>query len=310
MPTDPTESLRDHELRRMLVATSYAEPVRPRRRSAVMASIVAFVVAGALTGGTVSALALSAADQPATVNVEDMKRLIVYDDDELYGTPFVLSGQGTTTIQLGQAPEGAEQIAVAFHCDDAGSFAVLVDGEQQSSSKCAAADTAFTNGGGYYAIAGNGEHTLTITTGRSNRYLVWTSWATRSTAPDASAAQSAALSDGVATEAEYRDGFARYSNCMTEAGSPPVRVDQSGTVIKYSNTGDSVASGAEGRCYALEFGLLDSAWQIQNVDTSETAARIGECLTARGITPEPTMAGRNGQLEAIPLTVEACLTAQ
>lgn len=109
------------------------------------------------------------------------------------------------------------------------------------------------------------------------------------------------------TETEYRDGFARYDACIINAGSPLVSVDQSGTIIKYSNTGGSVTSGAEGRCYALEFTLLDSAWQIQNEDTSETANLIGACLTARGITPEPTMEGKNRQLEAIPLTVEKCL---
>ena len=308
MSTEPTQSLRDQELRRMLVATSTAEPVRPQRRSAVMASLAAFVMAGALTGGAVSAVALSADDRPATVSIDEMKNLVVYDDAQLYGTPFVLSGQGTTTIQLGDAPEGAKQIAVAFHCDDAGTFRVLVDGELQGESRCSEEDTADTNGGGYHSITGDGEHTLTIDTARSNRFVVWTSWANRATAPEPSAAQNAALSDGVVTETEYRDGFARYDGCMINAGSPLVGVDQSGTLIKYSNTGDSVTSGVEGRCYALEFTQLDSAWQIQNEDTSETANRIGACLTARGITPESTMAGRNRQLEAIPLTIDQCLT--
>ena len=35
MSTEPTQSLRDQELRRMLVTTSTAEPVRPRRRPVV-----------------------------------------------------------------------------------------------------------------------------------------------------------------------------------------------------------------------------------------------------------------------------------
>ena len=150
MSTEPTQSLRDQELRRMLVATSTAEPVRPRRRSTIMASIAAFALAGALTGGAVSALALSTDDQPATVSVKDMRDIVVYDDAQLFGTPFVLSGQGTTTIQLGEAPEGAKQIAVAFHCDDAGTFRVLVDGELQGESRCSEEDTASTNGGGHH----------------------------------------------------------------------------------------------------------------------------------------------------------------
>ena len=226
----------------------------------------------------------------------------------MLGTPFVLSGQGTTTIQLGEAPEGAKQIAVAFHCDDTGTFRVLVDGELQGESRCSEEDTAYTNGGGYHSITGDGDHTLTITTARSNRFVIWTSWANRATAPEPSAAQNAALSDGVVTETEYRDGFARYDGCMINAGSPLVGVNRSGTIIKYSNAGDSVTSGVEGRCYALEFGLVDGDWQIQHEDTSETAIRMGACLTVRGVAPEPTMEGRKRQLDAIPLTVEKCLT--
>lgn len=306
MSTDPTYSRRDHELRRMLVSTASAEPARPRRRSAATASIAAFVMAGALTGGAVSALALSGDDHATTVSIEDMKSLVVYDDDQLFGTPFVLSGQGTTTIQLGQAPEGAEQIAVVFSCGDAGTFGIVIDGERQGESVCSTEDIGGT-AGGYHSVAGTSEHTLTIMTDRSNRYVVWTSWATRATVPGPSVTQSAALSDGVVTDAEYRDGFVRYSTCMTDAGSPLERIDQSGTIITYSNTSDSVTSGAEGRCYAEEFALLDSGWQVQNEDTSETASVIGACLTARGITPEPTMTGKHRQLEAIPLTIEECL---
>jgi hypothetical protein len=97
---------------------------------------------------------------------------------------------------------------------------------------------------------------------------------------------------------------------MTDAGAPLERVDQSGTVITYSNTSDTVTSGAEGRCYAEEFALLDSGWQVQNEDTSETAVLVGACLTARGITPDPTMAGKQRQLDAIPLTIEECLIAR
>ena len=309
MSTDPTYSRRDHELRRMLVSTASAEPGRPHRRGAVIASILGFVVAGALTGGAVSALALSANDHATTVTIGDLKSLIVYDNDRLFGTPFVLSGQGTTTIQLGQAPEGAEQIAVLFRCDDAGTFGVVVDGDQQGESECSSGDTGGI-AGGYHSVAGTGEHTLTITADRSKRYVVWTSWATRATAPDPSPTQNAALTDGVVAETEYRDGFVRYSTCMTDAGFPLERVDESGTIIAYSTASDSVTSGMEGRCYAEEFALLDMGWQAQNEDTSETAGLIGACLTARGITPEPTMAGKQRQLEAIPLSVEECLIAQ
>lgn len=263
MPADPTLS-RDQALRRMLVATSSAVPARPRRRRTVFASVAAFVVAGALTGGAVSAAALNVESRPATISISAMTEGVVYDDAELFGTPLILSGQGETTLKLGAAPDGAKSIAVAFHCVDAGKFQVLVDGEKQGEHGCSEADTSSANGGGYYPIHGGGEHTLTIITDRSKRYVLWTSWANRATAPEPSGSQQAALSDGVVTETEYRDGFARYSACMTEAGSPLVGVNQTGTIISYSSLGSSVTSGVEGRCYALEFDKLDVAWQIDN----------------------------------------------
>ena len=310
MSTDQAMSDRDRELRRMLVATSSAEPSRPRRRSTVIASLAAFLVAGALTGGVVSAAALNVDDSPTTVSIEDMVELVVYDDAQLFGTPFVLSGQGNTTVELGSAPDGAEQLALAFHCVDAGTFRVLIDGEQQSEIGCAEEDTARTNGGGYHVVKGDGEHTLTIATDHAKRYVLWASWATRATAPEPSAAQAAALSDGVVTETEYRDGFDRYSSCMTDAGHPVLGIDTSGTIIDYFNDSSAVTSGVEGRCYEGEFSDLDIDWQMQNQDTSETANVVGGCLTAHGVAPEPTLEARWVQLEAIPLTVEQCFAEQ
>ena len=65
------------------------------------------------------------------------------------------------------------------------------------------------------------------------------------------------------TDAVYRQGFARYSACMTDAGYPLVFVDESGAIVQYSNTSDAIASGDEERCYASEFAQLDESWQLQ-----------------------------------------------
>ncbi len=308
MSTEPVRSARDSELRRMLVATASAQLSRSRSRG--VASIAAFCLAGALTGGAVSALAMSADDRTTTVSVEDMRDSVVYDDAQLFGTPIVISGQGTTTINLGQAPQGAEGIAVAFHCSDAGTYAEIVDGVQNTSHTCSAEDTAYTNGGGYSAVSGPGDHTLTISTDRANRFVIWTSWANPAGVPEPSAAQAAALADGEVSEMEYQDAFDRYEACMIAAGAPLVRVDRSGVIISYANVGDAVTSGAEGRCYALEFSGVDVAWQARNEDTSETAKVIGDCLTARGITPEPTLEARTRQLDAIPLTFLECFDSR
>ncbi|WP_136709947.1 hypothetical protein [Agromyces sp. H66] len=188
----------------------------------------------------------------------------MYDDTRLFGTPHFIRSSGDTDIELGQKPEGAESIVLAFHCLDPGRVDYTFDGELIGSSTCNAEDTREANGGGFIGVDGGGRHTLRITADRHHDYVIWVSWATRAPKADPSPAQQEALSDGTVTEREYREGFARYSECMNAAGHPLVSVDDTDTIIDYSNPSDAVTSGEEGRCYASEFEQLDIAWQIQH----------------------------------------------
>ena len=256
---------REAELRQMLVATAAAAPTRRRRWRPFIPLTIAFVAAGAITGGAVSAAALNSPAPVSTVSVESIARTFVHDDTQLFGTPFILSGQGETNVILGSAPAGATDIAIAFNCLDAASYEVRVDGEFFARITCDENSTERAGSASFYPLdpTGDGEHRVSIATGKSDRYVLWASWAAPVTT-EPSAAQQEALADGTVTEAEYRDGFARYQQCMTDAGYPLGSVDDAGTVISYVTSGESVQSGVEGRCYDAEFGDLDSRWQVAN----------------------------------------------
>ncbi len=262
MSSEMIETERDTELRGMLVATASAAPIRTRRRWSIAAPIAAFAVAGALTGAA-SAAALNPPEHVSTVNAVAFAHDFVYDDTQLFGTPVLLSGQGDTIVQLGSMPEGAAELAVAFNCGDPGQFEFRLDGEWVGSVVCDDASTA--GGGTYYAVSDAGPHTLAISTDHPGaRYALWASWAARAVLPEPSQAQDEAMADGQVTAEEYHAGFNRYSDCMTAAGYPLAFVDTTGTVIDYSNPSEAVTSGEEGRCYALEFGQIDPAWQAAN----------------------------------------------
>lgn len=286
MSPEPTTSDRDTELRRMLVATASAAPTRSRRRWSVAGPIIAFAVAGAFTGA-VSAAALTAPAPDRSVNVEAMTSTLVYDDTQLFGPPALVSGQGSTTVQLGAMPEGATELVVAFRCDDAGRFDFLLDGVNVGASICDEASTSSASGGSFFTVENADSHTFTVTTDEQSRYVLWASWAARALPPAAREAQTDAMADGQVTNEEYRAAFTRYSECMTAAGYPLLGVNDAGTVITYSNSDAAVTSGVEGKCYALEFGQIDPAWQIANEYESDTQVTLRACLQAEGITPGP-----------------------
>lgn len=258
---------RDTELRRMLVATASAAPIRTRRRWGIAAPIAAFALAGALTGA-VSAVALNAAQDPTPVSVDSMVDALVSEDTQLFGEALVINGQGNTATLLGAAPDGAVELAVAFQCTDPGSFELLVDGRAAMTVVCDEASTASAGGGGYFTVEDAAKHALTVSADEGKRYVVWASWAARAVPPEPSSKQAAAMADGVVSEAEYRAQFDRYSACMTAAGYPLDGVDDSGTIITYLNSDTAVASGAEGQCYAQEFAQVDMTWQGAHPDSA------------------------------------------
>jgi hypothetical protein len=251
---------RDTQLRQMLVATASAAPIRSRRRWSVAAPIAAFALAGALTG-TVSAAAFTAPKDDAPATVKNLVAEFVQDDTQLFGDPVELSGQGETVIALGEKPDSATELSVIFHCQDPGTFDLLIDGETHMTTVCSENSTSSSGSGGHFTVEDMPTHSLTVAPGDEERYTVWASWAARAVPPAPSPEQAEAMLDGEVSEAEYHAQFDLYSECMTTAGYPLEAIDKSGAIITYSNSGASVTSGAEDRCYAQHFSQIDLAWQ-------------------------------------------------
>ena len=265
MSSETPETPRDIELRRMLVATSSAAPARPRRRWSVGAPIVAFALAGALTG-TVSAAALTAQQERPSATLDDPVSYanmtsFIQDDTTLFGGPRVVDGVGEEIVSLGAKPAGASELAFSLRCVDVGTFTLTLDGEAAGRITCDEQSSTTAGGSAYLAVGDASTHTLTVSTGEESRYLLWASWATRATPPEPSSEQAAALADGEVTEAEYHAQFDRYAECMNDAGYPLGSIDKTGTVITAVRSEAAVTSGSDSRCYALEFEQVDTAWQ-------------------------------------------------
>lgn len=167
-------------------------------------------------------------------------------DTQLFGDHFFIErAVGPTTLDVGVAPEGATELFVAFRCLGAGVMVIKIDGSEIGTSYCEASHGGF---GGGERVSGDGPHSVSVS--GSGSYMLWASWSAPVALPEPSEEQSAAMADGSVTEAEYRDGFERYSACMAEAGYPVDVIDVTQPVIRYVTSGASVHSGVEGRCYA------------------------------------------------------------
>ena len=255
---------RDQMQRRMLVALADSAPLN-RRRPRALAALAVFAISGALAGTAVSAAAAVMTAAPADVSYQepttDMLSALVPGDTQLVGEPFsVKAGAGPSSLDVGPIPEGATELFIAFGCLDVGTFTTAIDSVVTSTYSCTGPSV---SSGGGRIVTGPGPHTIRVT--GEGQYLLWASWSAPAVLPPASAEQSAAMSDGTVTEAEYREGFARYQQCMTDAGYPLDVADSPGPLISYSNSGASVDSGSEGFCYAAEFESIDIAWQQSNL---------------------------------------------
>lgn len=256
-------------LRSLLVQRSVAS-IRPERRwmtrRALTATVAAFTLAGGVTGGALSAVAITAtSERTTTIDIGQMARAAV-GDAQLFDAPIGYTGSGDTVLKLGHAPEGATEFIFSLRCLDAAKYVTYLDADRDSglTITCDEETASTTDGGGgsQEMLTGGGPHTFTINT--SGRFSIWGSWAREPNAPEPSALQDASLADGVVTREEYRAGYERFAACMDEAGFPLAFVDTSETVIQYSTTQEAESDGASPRCYTREFEEVDISWQIAN----------------------------------------------
>lgn len=256
---------RDEAQRRMFIALADSAPLS-RRRPRALVALAVFAVSGMLAGAATSAAVALTAESRLGSSVTHVPpspaqlAATVPGDTELFGDPFFIEhAVGPTTLDVGVAPEGATELFVAFRCLGTGVEVVKIDGEVIGTNYC---DGTGGGSGSGETVIEPGPHSVSVA--GTGSYMLWASWSAPAVPPAPSAEQSAALVDGTVTEAEYRAGFERYAKCMSDEGYPVDVIDTTQKVIRYVNSGASVDSGVEGRCYASEFAQLDSGWQSAN----------------------------------------------
>lgn len=261
MPESTTT--RDEAQRRMFVALAESAPLS-RRRFSLRSALAVFVLSGVLAGAATSAAIAITAQARSNVVYEPPSpaqlAATVPGDTRLFGEPFfVESAIGPISVDVGVAPQGATELFLVFRCLGPGVQIIMVDGIETETEHCEGVGGGSSNS---VAVGGSGAHTFSVS--GDGKYMVWASWSAPEVPPVPSREQLDAVADGTVSEAEYRAGFARYSRCMDEGGHPLDGVNTTQLPIRYVNSGASVQSGVEGRCYAAEFNLIDSGWQSAN----------------------------------------------
>jgi hypothetical protein len=312
--TESTE--RDAELRRALVATANAAPYARRRlgRRTVIAAICAFALAGAATGGAVSAVASSGDPSIVSTAAIQARYVLAQNSGTLVGDPFVVSGSGRRTVDLGRMPAGASTLVAVFSCLDPGSFTQRFDGKITETVTCTDHITSGSSTAGYVAGGPGGAHVPPIPAGEHSyrvdspsyaRYTVWLSWASVPVVRQ-SPAQRAAVADGKVTRDEYLAGYNRYSGCMSALGHPIGTVPESAVEISYAIADDGVNPGADATCYRREFTAVDSGWQIEVEQTPIAVASMTECLVRLHQVPAATPELMIHQLDSVSLGLATC----
>lgn len=240
---------------------------RPSSTPRVVAALAAIALAGAATGGGVSAAAFSGPPAPEptgqAITERDVREItgdLIEDDTNLYASALLISGTGTTTASLGERPVDATMLLIGVGCRAAGTdVQVYVDGEPELGVSC---DDAHGGSGGRLVVSTDGEHELRVEV--RGAFLLWAQWASETPTPDPSVAQQAEIADGVITWDEYQVAFLRYAACSEEAGYPlpGYQIFQETQQILYGPSNEAVDAGADRLCYAAEFQQADIIWQL------------------------------------------------
>ena len=276
MSSDQEPSDRSAEFRRALVATADLAPYVRRRPPLKVAigALAAFVLAGALTGGSIAAATtldptVSDAQAQAATNATLAAGI---QGGTLLGKPFVRTASGTQQIQLGSAPRGATDLVEGFGCIDSGSFEVILDSKRLATYPNCGSGSGETD---ITHVSASGGHSVVIRAAMGRRFTAWLSWA-KIPKLVASPAEKADLSDHVVSRDELIAAFSRYEGCMGALGHP---MNRSLTTIvpPDSATNAAVMDGSDDRCFVTEYRDVDVKWQLELQAGSVGQASVAAC---------------------------------
>ncbi len=122
-----------------------------------------------------------------------------------------------------------------------------------------------------------------------------------------SAAQAAAMADGLVDRAEYRAGFERFRACMAESGYTVDVLDDSGTIIDARCLSEATDDGTDARCYDTEFRDVDESWQVAHQDEQTDGALLDACLRENGLAVPETRHEKVTALSEAGVDMGSCL---
>ncbi len=256
MSTPDHRPTRRDAVRRLVVAR--ADAAVPRRRFPIVAGLLGFVVAGALSGAAVAAVA--GQDDPSGLSRGVRAAglaTVTPPGTQVVGATVAYTGTGMAVLELPERPPGADAPASWIRCDDALTWEERVDGTEVGSGRC-------PSGGRSGGVLGSGSSSPERYELRTEggEYAVVVGWIDLPEPVKPSAAQKEALDDGVVTRPEYVAAFNRYLGCMNASGHGLGNVDQEAEVFEYLIVEDAVIDGTNDRCYAAEFAEVDVEWQV------------------------------------------------
>ncbi len=299
-----TNNIRTTELRELLVHTASGSTPEPTPRWRLAALVAAVALASGVTGA-VSAAAITQSSPYDDKVTASLALSVARANSVAAGSPHYVAASGGAAVDLGERPTEATGVAIRTACTEPGTVTISIDGRWTSSITCDE-ESPTGGGGGVTPVEGSGDHAVTFSSAGTG-YESWLVWVTEPPMPESSPQQAAEIADGVATREEYLAAFNRFVGCMSGAGFEVLGNDTTQVIIEYAITADAVQSGADELCYVSQFRDVDTAWQLQNEDSSETARVFRECLEENGITPSATMAELTQQLEDAGISVESCL---
>lgn len=247
---------RDEAIRTLLINTA----TRPARRHWIKTTLIAaiaFLLGGGLAAGALSAAAVSQGNTSSTAFVKDTFSYFLHGGHTL-GPLVSRSGTGSISLDLGPRPAQATGIASLIECGGTGNYTQILGGEVRLEQQCG------PNGVSGFSSDHNPTNTIVATkTDGKFAYKIWAQWIYVPAPSGPSAAQQAALADGVISEAEYHAAVDRFAACMSGAGYPVTDIKYSPT-LSWGNSSDANRTGVVDRCGDEELNQVVKAWQTQH----------------------------------------------
>lgn len=228
---------------------------RRRRRIPVWAAIAAFALAGAATGGAVSAAALAHSDRPSATITQDMF-LGLLRGGHVVGPLLSRPVTGSTTLDLGARPANATGVVTFMKCNGSGGFVATVGGDNELRQQCNE-----NSGMGFSTDTDPTTTNVSIDADPGLSYTIWAQWFTTPAPAQPSAAQQAAVADGVITESEWHETVDRFAACMSGAGFPVLSYEYD--PFSFGMSSDAERTGAVERCEQSELSAAEKIWEAQ-----------------------------------------------